>query len=175
MSLWQLFWISLLAVWVVLTLVRQIPATAVSLTNWDLIGLIPIYRFFAPIPGRYDFHLLVRFEHSEGEFLSEWIELGEDNHRCRASALFNPRKRIRKAQLDLITDLSAELFIHEGSQIQVNASYSYLALLLIVERYLKTSIKASPGARYQFLILASCGCEANEMEPLMLSSFHRIE
>lgn len=165
----------LLSVWLALTVVRQFQGRfSDRLTGWDTVGIIPVYRFFAPFPGRFDYHLLVRYQMPDGDF-SGWFEIGPENRRTFESALFNPAKRIRKAQMDLVSELAKELDVHGGDRPRVSLSYPYLALLLVAERFIAGRIGLPAGTGYQFLVLASCGWEPNDLEPLMLSSLHRTD
>lgn len=166
--------VAFFGIWLTLTLFRQFKGTWVTaLTGWDKVGLIPVYRFFAPFPGRFDYHFLVRFQDEEAAF-SNWLEFGPSNARSRLCVVFHPHKRLRKAYLDLVTELARELEAHGGRTPEVNLSYPYLSLLLAAEQFLRDRFSLAPGVAFQFMILASYGREEREMEPLMLSSVHRM-
>jgi hypothetical protein len=118
--------------------------------------------------------VLVRYRMPDGSF-SGWFEIGPENRRPLWAVLFNPGKRIKKAQMDLVTELARELDSHGGDQAKINLSYPYLALLLVAERFIADQLRMAAGTRYQFLVLASCGWGQRDPEPLMLSSLHRTD
>ena len=63
MSVLDLVSAVLLGLWLCLTLLNQLNTKFVRrLIAWDKVGFLPGYRFFAPHPGRYDYHLLVRYQ-----------------------------------------------------------------------------------------------------------------
>lgn len=174
-SVSELLLAAFFVVWTVLTVIRQFNVQRPwRLTSWDQTGVIPVYRFFAPFPGRYDYHLLVRYGDSANLF-SNWVELGPYTERGSLSFVLNPEKRVRKAYLDIVTELAHELERNDGEVSRVNLSYPYLTLLMACEEFLKANYAVESGStRYQFFVLASSGYEKRDMEPLILSSIHTV-
>ncbi|WP_448586411.1 hypothetical protein [Thermaurantiacus sp.] len=140
---------------------------------WDLAGVLPVYRYFAPQPGRFDYHLLVRHEEARGRF-TPWSEVDPDTPRRATDPLFNPARRIRKARFDLLYELSRTLQAAGGDLSKVQLSYPYLALLLRAERALK-DCAVPPGTRFQFLLLARSAYADIEPRILALSPVHRLD
>ncbi|WP_407287029.1 hypothetical protein [Streptomyces sp. BP-8] len=62
--------------------------------------LIPNWRFFAPNPARYAYHLLYRTLSTSGE-QSRWRPASEITVRTRTQAVWFPRRRESKAVFDL--------------------------------------------------------------------------
>src|SRR5438876_11504878 len=94
-----------LAVWFLLTVVCQFSG---SWTDWlrrfDVVGLIPSWRFFAPVPATGDFHLLYRDRLPDGS-LSQWKELYFSETYRWWHMVWNPNRRGKKALFDLTTEL----------------------------------------------------------------------
>ncbi len=138
MSISEVLMVAIFSGWLLLTLLRQFSGRWVDpITEWDQVGLIPVYRFFAPYPGRFDYHFLVRHRVDGAGDFSAWVEFGPSNLRGRWSAVFNPHKRVRKAYLDLATELARELQRQSDNSRSLNLSYPYLSLLLAAEDFLR--------------------------------------
>ena len=116
---------SLLCLWTALTVGLQVPGLRNRIRRLDVFLLLPEYRFFAPNPIQYDYHLLYQDEFGDGS-VSGWTEVCKLPDRRVLDVVWNPRKRERKALLDAVNLLS-EISQVEG--IYVPATTPYLLLL----------------------------------------------
>jgi hypothetical protein len=99
--------VAVFAVWLFATTLNQHRGTRRLLSPllaYDICGLIPIWTFFAPNPGDTDVHLLFRDREASGR-TTDWREVPLTGRR-RMTDLWNPRRRINKALVDLIYDLT---------------------------------------------------------------------
>jgi hypothetical protein len=160
--------------WTILTILNQLNISLKSrLLGWDKIGVIPGYSFFAPRPGRFDYHVLVRFEKDHS--FSRWFEIGPRNQRRLISFFFNPEKRLRKAVIDLTTQLvqeDADLGTHNKT---IPMSYPYLAFLLVARDAVRRLAPPAASVRYQFLLMVSQGRQGSGIQPIFLSNVHLLE
>jgi hypothetical protein len=162
-----------LSAWLGLSAWRQSShAPSHRILTWDVAGLLPVYRYFAPTPGRFDYHLLVRHEERPGSF-SHWTEVDRDRPRNALNAAWNPPRRLRKARFDLLYELAREIEAAGGNVARVQLTYPYLALLLVAERELADQ-GAPAGTRFQFLLMTTTAHAATEPAILALSPFHRL-
>ena len=71
-----------------------------------MLGLIPIWTFFAPNPGMTDYYLLYRDRLPDGS-LDNWrkVDLKKSENGLRL-ALWNPTKRKHKALTDMVSALT---------------------------------------------------------------------
>ena len=111
--------------WTAGSLLVLIPRLAPWMRDHDIFELIPEWKFFAPIPGRGDFHLLYRDIYTDG--LTDWTEIAVGGERRWWNFLWHPRRRERKA----VFDIARELRHHLGPENQATAHLSvpYLTLL----------------------------------------------
>src|SRR5687768_15607739 len=88
-----------LALWLVASILAQLrPVPFVSRFH-DLNGLLPNYRFFAPIPIAFDYILEYRCA-DESHFLSHWIPV-EHRPKTLVSGFWNPAQRQKRSVVDL--------------------------------------------------------------------------
>lgn len=115
----------LLTLWVALTVGLQVPGLRTMIRRLDVLLLLPEYRFFAPNPIQYDYHLLYQDEFGDGS-VSGWTEVCKLQDRRVVDVVWNPGKRERKALIDAINLLN-EISPLEG--VYVPATTPYLLLL----------------------------------------------
>jgi len=139
-----------LALWLLLTVIKQLPGPRVArLFERDSFGVVPGWTFFAPHPGTYDYHPLVRYRLDERE-LSPWreLDLGIEARTNRA-LIWNPHKRGRKALFDLTMELGMLARSLPDKLDDVQFSVPYLALLQAAAR--------APASRFgngvQFILI----------------------
>jgi hypothetical protein len=121
-----------LSVWFTLSVLNQFYRGKLirPLLRFDRVGAIPIWTFFAPSPGRTDYHLLYRDVSFENA-LSPWREI--DLHsRPPLYFLWNPQRRIKKAVNDLITHFLGRLRPPIGSAKGILIEVPYIMLLSFV-------------------------------------------
>jgi hypothetical protein len=169
MSYGEVISVVIFALWFVASLYNQFPTPdnwLKSHLNW--LGLLPVWSFFAPIPGTKDFVLLRRYCLRGGELLG-WseVEVGGDRH--WSNLLWNPRRRERKAVMDMVQGLLGDLDDQVPETIFL--SPSYIALLTFV-----SSLSFPRGAEStQFVIMVreTSGTHL-EPRPLFSSAMHPL-
>jgi hypothetical protein len=169
--------IAVFCVWLALTLLNQHRRTrrlANRVLRYDICGLVPIWTFFAPNPGDTDLHLLFRDRDREGR-VTGWREVRLVGRR-RATDVWNPKRRINKAIVDLVYDLTrpdrGQPAIGAGPRKvskQRVLSFPYLLILNYV-----TSLQGDFGAiERQFVIAKTAGMRSRaEPDVLLVSPFH---
>ncbi|MEU3874449.1 MULTISPECIES: hypothetical protein [Streptomyces] len=94
-----------LAAWLLLSAAAQLGPLLPRLKQWhqryDPLGFVPRYHFFAPRPGTYDYHLLVRTGPDGTPSFGPWRELAPPRRRRWWHVLWNPDRRQRKQLFDL--------------------------------------------------------------------------
>lgn len=141
------------------------------LRRHDVFGLIPTWTFFAPTPGRSDYHVLFRDEMESGH-LSLWREVPTELG-SSVKALWNPGKRLRKGLCDHISCLLRSLPTFHGDPRGVVLHPSYLTLLSWV-----CALPRDPCAiRRQFVVVETTGFDDTRSDPvpLFLSYLHDLE
>ena len=161
---------AIFAAWFVATCLRQLPGSfAARATRWDVTGLLPVWRFFAPMPGPFDFHLVYRDELEDGS-LTEWAEHRAPPARRWWAFAWNPDKRLRKALLDVSQEL-ARTNAAARTREQVTISVPYLVLL----NFVSALPRLPPAAKTQFALMVSRGAEYDEKpEFLFVSAPHAV-
>lgn len=159
--------IGFFAIWSALCIVVYLPKINTFIRNIDYFALIPEWRFFAPNPGRHDFHLLYRDKFADGS-LTEWTEIAPILHRRLLNMLYNPNRRRNKALFDCTQEFSKHVNVGDRA---LELAIPYLALLNYIS-CIPRSI--SPGFT-QFLIMYSAG-SLTEKDPeiLYISKFHAL-
>lgn len=166
---------TIFVVWIVLTLVAQIEwRWKEKLIRWNAFGIIPYYSFFAPFPGRFDYHLVVRILPSEGE-VSRWFEVDRFGNRPWYGFLFNPQKRPRKAMFDMVAELLSAARTHPADERLMYVSYPYLAFLIIAQNFVERESRYFWPRAYQYAIIAGCNDNSVEFELLFCSAMHPCE
>jgi hypothetical protein len=158
-----------LGAWLLSTVIVLIPQAREAIRAWDLLQLIPEWRFFAPRPGRNDYFLLYRC-HDADRKPTPWKEVSLSRDRGFHNVIWNPCRRERKAWLDMVSEL---LDVYKGQpNAGAQASVPYIAILRAVSREAKAS---HPGHSVQFLIVSRDGLAgAIEMAPVLMSSVHSL-
>jgi hypothetical protein len=70
--------------------------TVTKLKSKDIFHLLPNWRLFAPVPSRRDYHLEYRYK-DDATALTRWKRMNVLSLRNPWQAVWNPRKRLRKA------------------------------------------------------------------------------
>lgn len=86
------------ALWAVASVAVLVPRFTQWMREHDVAGLLPEWKFFAPIPGRGDFYLLYRDLYAES--ITDWTEIDLGGERRWWNCFWNPRRRERKALFD---------------------------------------------------------------------------
>jgi len=167
----KLLAIAIFGLWFFVSAIGQFDwPVVVWLRSHDHFSLIPRWTFFAPRPGRTDYHLMFQVFH--GEIAGPWREQTLADQRTWIGAIWNPEKRNRKALADLVRSLTRAMRKMDHDTLwRVKYSVPYLALLTYL-----SSAAASEGASYvRFMIMESEGFYS-ETEPrgLFLSARHVV-
>lgn len=160
--------LSTLVVWSIWSVVNQTPwRLARRLKRLDVIGFIPRWTFFAPEPGRTDYHLVYRDLSDDLQSGGPWIELIPVGARPWHAALWNPTRRARKAVIDL-TQMMCQLSLDTSQSAAVAVSLPYLAVLNYVMH--------EPAGTRPFREFAIVQTSSLDAEPKLLvrSEPHRI-
>jgi hypothetical protein len=170
--------------WFVLSVLSQLSALGQIKESFslfqkkDMFALIPIWTFFAPIPGTFDYHLLYR-DRLHGGLTTQWTEVPLGRAVPVVRALWNPASLQIKAMLDIMY-----LFREEGLELNRLtkgvecepavlhiSSIAYLSLLNFISSLPRFSVYEST----QFLVMKGYGAlETREPEVVFLSSFHDL-
>lgn len=163
----ELLVVSFFVLWLLLCLLVYVPRFHDIIRNLDEFALIPEWRFFAPNPGRHDFHLLFRDKFRDGA-VGPWTEIAPIDGRRLWNVVLNAGKRKNKALLDCMRDFAKQV---NGKGGPIELSIPYLTLL----NYVSCIPRNPPSQEVQFLLMYSAG-EDIEKDPeiLYLSRFHRM-
>ena len=164
-----------LGVWLLLAIVNQWgEAVQRKLSRFDPCHLVPRFTFFAPNPGRTDYHLFYRSATADDHF-TDWLEYAPAESRSLITALWNPGKRFRKS----LTDIARVFITWQGpsepdghDRARILLSLPYLALLNVI-----ASIPCETGTvARQFAILQSTGFLPDKpLTVLFRSELHRVD
>ncbi|MFW0715956.1 hypothetical protein [Pedobacter sp. N23S346] len=165
-----------LSCWFIATIVCQFKDNKVSsfiMEKIDLFSLIPLWTFFAPNPGKTDYHLLFRDKITDVDY-SEWQEMEITEERTFWSWLWNPEKRDKKVLADIVQSLVATIPNYRKANGNINLlmfSMPYIIVLHAVSQYKKQSEKCFR----QFMLAESSGYQKRTDPALiLLSVFHQI-
>lgn len=113
------------------------------------LGFVPQWSFFAPAPGTQNLYLLYRDVGANGEVTTWRVVHRMDEARPPWSFVWNPRRRLRKALLDLI--LALELGREEMRPDVLKLSTPYLLIL----HHLSCLPRAQQALATEFLVMVS--------------------
>lgn len=159
--------ISLLAALFLIAVAGQTQGQLVAwLRHWDLFELVPAWNFFAPRPGRFDYHLLFRDEVAAG--WTGWREVRLYGERCWFDCLWNRRRRLKKAVFDATGAIQTEA---GRGNADPRLTIPYLLLLMVVSGLARTY----PASRTQFLVMIStASTPEQEPEEIIRSDQHPL-
>jgi hypothetical protein len=141
--------VGLFALWLLLSAAVLFPKLSPIIRRADWLCLVPEWKFFAPNPGRHDFHLLYRDQFRDGT-LTEWTEVSPTGKRRWWHFLWNPAKRGNKALFDTVS----QLFDHvRAGDKTLEVSIPYLTLL----NYVSSLPRTTSPVFTQFLLMCSQG------------------
>ncbi|AVH55862.1 MULTISPECIES: hypothetical protein [Streptomyces] len=164
------------SLWLALTVLNQADRTRRpirSIVGYDILGLVPIWTFFAPNPGDTDLHLLYRDLDRHGN-VGPWHEVVIERRR-HVLHLWLPHRRVSKALSDVAHDLTRfdwdSRATEHGHTVHPSRvlSFPYLYALNLV-----TSEPALPETTHrQFAVARTRGPAAfGEPDIYLLSAFH---
>lgn len=144
--------------WFMICFIHQLPHLWVRrLSQYDLLGLLPNWRFFAPKPFAADYHLVLRYlnEEGRGPHCMEITDVLPMPSRPM-SALWNPHKRLHFGYIDAVIDLvnRAKLLTVD----EVEGTLPYWTIANFVAAYVPDrGIRA-----VQFIVVAADGYRQRE-------------
>jgi hypothetical protein len=155
--------------WLLLSVLCQARcALTRRIRSYDLASLIPMWSFFAPVPGTCDYYLLYRDELSDGS-LADWREVSLCEDRRPWHLVWNPRKREKKVLFDLTSALMED--VRSGAIEVIQLSVPYLAILTYI-----SSVPSLYSSRsIQFLVMMTDEASVGSTpEPIFTSRFHPL-
>ena len=151
------------------TVLRLVPAFQAAVARWDVLTLLPEWRFFAPKPGRGDHALLYR-DSPDGSTWGAWTEISVQASRRWHHFIWYPERRAKKALLDYIAALAARVAATGSEGVEITSPY--LALLNFV---ITGPARATSPAVTQFLLLLHDGAAApDDFVPMFVSKQHPV-
>jgi len=162
-----------LGLWILVTIAYAFPLGKKLLNRPGVpVQLIPMWNFFAPNPGVYDYFLLYRDRHS-GDFVAPWKESPHFTTRRPWFAFaWNPKKIEKKLLFDLVSELLREanhLKLHDTEIERLQLSLPYLFLL----QYITTFPRAHHCNATQFMVMRR-SVESDSIEPVFISHLHNL-
>lgn len=163
-----------LAGWLAATVLAQHPLRAFDRIR--VVGArrlpLPDWRFFAPEPGRWDDHVLVRVIQPDGT-ASEWREVCQFQPRRWTHAVYFPAHRHEKGLIDATDQLMRRLI---GPPTEIADTPDYQLLRGYVEGVVRRDHADALPAGFQFLLARDAGHDVDgEMTLRLLSRFEPIE
>lgn len=141
------------SVWLVFSVINQFgPKWMNKVKKYDYFSLIPKWTFFAPNPGSTDYHLLYRDILDDGE-ICKWTPVISPDNRSLVTAIWNPQKRVRKAQADIVRAL-----IRLPDEKKDNIYFIYFTLPYLLLLNTVTNMPCGPNVRSrQFMVMETSG------------------
>jgi hypothetical protein len=137
----------------------------------DPLNLLPRWTFFAPNPGRNDYHLVYR-DWREGQ-PNHWMELSELKTDLRWRWIWNPPRYPSKAISDLVNGLFGVIQDSVDFPESVMLSSYYIGLLALV---MSQPVTAPDVSHRQFAIVATQGFEHDrKLVVKYVAELHRAE
>lgn len=168
--------IAFLAIWFLLTILCQF--RELKFAEWikykvDVFGLIPLWTFFAPHPGKRDYHLLYRDKITEQDY-SEWQEMDITEERTFWSWFWNPEKRDKKILSDVVQSLVSSIPDYKDEKGSLNLLMFSMPYIIVLHAV--SHCKRQTANVYRQFMLAESSGYHKETEPalILLSVFHQI-
>jgi hypothetical protein len=137
------------------------------LRSQDVLRLVPEWRFFAPIPGMGDFHLLYRDTYTGST--TDWTEIKIGDDRRWWNFLWHPRRREEKALTDAIRVMQPYLTPERIATAPL--SVPYLTLLTYVSGLPRTL----RPRQTQFLVMYSeAAIQDGQPQICLVSNIHEL-
>lgn len=143
--------------------------------NLDHFSMVPIWTFFAPTPGTRDHDVMYRDQLVDGT-LTPWHSIC-DNSTGWECVLWNPRKRLKKAILDMAHSLLRNAYRITRSKGKRNPKFMLVSLPYIGLATRVSSFDRGPlSVKTQFVIAISNGYRTEkDPEVLYLSPFFELK
>ncbi|GAA1113312.1 hypothetical protein [Arthrobacter flavus] len=155
----------------VITFLSQLPGNAFDrLRRTDVFGLIPNWKFFAPVPAMEDHELFHRAQLQSGDY-STWTRTSPPAPRQLAHLVWFPGRRADKGIFDHASEL-VQLTIADGLE-DVGVAPSYRLIQASAEAAVRRTHPDAPA--YQFAIVRHAGFDDSvEPQVALLSPIHLV-
>lgn len=159
--------IVLLGFWFLISILNQFRLEWFkSIKYRDIFALIPSWSFFAPNPGRTDYHLMTRFE-TKKETITPWQDLSI-NHKTTISGIWNPRKRMQKTLTDCTSEIKYLKVDYNTDSIELTNAYLTILSIALTFRH-------PDATKIQFSIIETYGhFNPTQPNPILISNWHNI-
>lgn len=140
-----------------------------SVARFDVFSLVPRWTFFAPNPGRHDYHVVYREWTAESS--GEWSEVPAPEIDLKLRWFWNPHRYPSKGISDVTAALASNVRRSYDIPVAVTLSAPYISLLHLV---MAQPSAGESGDRRQFAIVRTngFGCE-RDLDIAFLSEVHR--
>jgi hypothetical protein len=174
-------YIVLFSCWYVCCILWQFEPIRKRLTGFRTInsfGLLPIWTFFAPLPGMSDTHMLYRDKLTDGS-LTDWQEIHAFEKRKFYHFIWNPFKRNSKLIVDALSEVKKIKNNSDKVEMDEKAEQNFIKLsqgyLVLLNLAVKNSKVTDASRARQFVVLDSYWIsEKREVTPIFISPFHTI-
>jgi hypothetical protein len=179
MDLLAWLYVALFAAWLVLSAVGQFHSEKVTaMRRFDPLHLLPIWTFFAPNPGRSDYHIISRDRLADGR-LTEWTDVLPIPRPRPWSLAWNPTKRRTKVVADavgsIMDTLAKEKKADSASESSRRGLIVFGPYLLLVHVVLHESPHPEDAVAFQFAVVERFAFgEESAPVPLLRSPFHKL-
>jgi hypothetical protein len=167
-----------LVLWFIITVICQFKGKPAQFLrrHVDLLNIIPQWTFFAPSPGKSDYHLLYRDKNTD-EIISEWTELDIVVQRNWFNFIWNPQKRKKKILADIVQSLVAIIAKHEGNNEEARKLLMFtLPYVMVLNTIFQEDSKIDDPYYRQFMLAESSGyLEDRDPSFILVSKFHQIK
>lgn len=173
LSFYEILVASVFISWFVVTVVCQFSHwnVAARIRSLDFLSLVPLWTFFAPNPGKQDYHLLYRDKQPQGS-LGEWVEVDLQEERYLYTCVWNPDKRDKKVLSDIVQNLAV---FGVNGPVDLKSLSITLPYLLILKFVCTRELPSTQPAYRQFMLAGSFGYNSDSApEFIMLSMFHPL-
>lgn len=162
----------ILIIWFILSILNQFHRGRWirRVKRYDVLGIIPVWTFFAPNPGRTDYYLLYRDFSSDGT-ISPWHEIDVHSKR-RFRAIWSSSRRVGKA----IGDLHRILLRPRSKDDPYNKSRLIEVYYILLLNFILKQPRDFRAEKRQFMIAETKGFDfRSDPQILLISHPHRFE
>jgi hypothetical protein len=166
-------------VWLALCIASQFSTDRINaLKRFDVLQILPIWTFFAPNPGRSDYHVIGRDRLRDGTVTS-WRDVLPIPGQDALSPFWNPRKRRTKVVVDAVATL-VDMVGRAKRDDRPTASLERTLLisgpyLVLVNIVAHAADHHPDAAAFQFAVVERQGFGREEPPtPLVMSPFHGL-
>lgn len=179
MTLLGWVYVALFGSWLILSAVNQFHGDRVSaIRRYDRLHLLPVWTFFAPNPGRSDYHILARDRGANGE-IGPWVDVMPIPRQRLRSSFWNPEKRRVKVVSDAVGSI-VETMVTCRKESQARESlerslviYGPYLLLVNIVLHVAPHEKGSRASQFAIVERFGFGAESPPM-PILSSRFHNL-